>query len=192
MSPIKEELDEKKKEQSKYDGHNMQGAMRAKVTGACLRKINPLLRRQKVALLVINQVRSKVGLFAGETQAAGGRSLDYYLGVNLKCIARKADRIEKNGDIVGIKGYIENIKNKVTAPFKKCSFTLIFDEGLDPFSGMLNELSKGGKITEKAGWYTLNDTGKKFRESKFTEMVLDESVQEFSELRKELGVNNAE
>lgn len=190
VSPIKEELEEKKGDVSKYDGHNMQGAMRAKVTGACLRKINPILRKNNVALLIINQLRSKVGLFGGETSAAGGRSLDYYLGVNLKCSVRKADRIEKDGEIVGIRGVIENIKNKVSIPFRKCAFTLIFDEGLDSFSGMLADLSKGGAVEEKSGWYTLKSTGKKFRETMFKSMVFDDSIEDFSNLRKQLGVGN--
>ena len=36
-------------EAENYEGNNMQGAVRAKSTGACLRKINPLMRKHKVA-----------------------------------------------------------------------------------------------------------------------------------------------
>ena len=43
-----------------YESHQMTGAMRAKATGACLRKLNPLLRDHGVALVIVNQIRNKV------------------------------------------------------------------------------------------------------------------------------------
>ena len=52
VSPSKAEY-----EADNYEGNNMQGAIRAKSTGACLRKINPLMRKHKVALIIINQIR---------------------------------------------------------------------------------------------------------------------------------------
>ena len=107
VSPSKAEY-----EAESYDGNNMQGAIRAKATGACLRKINPLMRKHKVALIVINQIRSKVGVMYGnpETMAAGGKSLDYYLGVNLKCISNKtADLVrDDNKQVIGITGTVRN------------------------------------------------------------------------------------
>ena len=48
VSPSKVEY-----EAENYEGNNMQGAIRAKSTGACLRKINPLMRKHKVALVII-------------------------------------------------------------------------------------------------------------------------------------------
>jgi recombination protein RecA len=87
VSPSKAEFEAEDKK--KYDGTNMDGANRAKITGACLRKINPVLREEKVALVVINQIRHKVGVIHGDpsTPAAGGNALEYYLGVNIKTIA---------------------------------------------------------------------------------------------------------
>lgn len=67
------------------------GAIRAQVTGMCFRRINPVLRKHKVALVVINQIRSKIGVMYGspDTNAAGGKSLEYYLGVDLKTFRRE-------------------------------------------------------------------------------------------------------
>ena len=182
VSPSKAEF-----EAENYDGNNMQGAVRAKSTGACLRKINPLLRKHKVGLVVINQIRNKVGVMYGnpETQAAGGKSLEYYLGVNMKTISNKTSDLikDENKQIIGIQGRLRNTKNKVSIPFRETTFKLMYDEGLDPYEGLLDFLVVDGIVKQSGGWFTFGE--KKFQRKSFYEGFLGE---EFSELRKVLGV----
>ena len=145
VSPSKVEY-----EAENYDGNNMQGAIRAKATGACLRKINPLMRKHKVALVIINQIRNKIGVMYGspDTMAAGGKSLEYYLGVNLKCISNKTSDLIKNENksVIGIQGKIRNTKNKCSIPFKECEFELLFDDGLNPYTGLLKLMEEEGQV----------------------------------------------
>jgi len=182
VSPSKAEF-----EAESYDGNNMQGAVRAKSTGACLRKINPLLRKYKVALVVINQIRNKVGVLYGnpETQAAGGKSLEYYLGVNMKTISNKTSDLikDENKQIIGIQGKLRNTKNKVSIPFRETTFKLMYDEGLDQYDGLLEFLVLDGLVQQSGGWFTFGE--KKFQRKSFYEGFLGE---EFSELRKVIGV----
>jgi recombination protein RecA len=162
VSPSKAEF-----EADNYEGNNMQGAVRAKTTGACLRKMNPLMRKHKVALVVINQIRSKVGLVFGspDTPAAGGKALDYYIGVNLKTISNKTSDLIKddNKQVIGIQGRIRNTKNKVSLPFRECEFRLMFDEGLDPYYGLLDNLTMDGVLEKAGAWFTLVSSGAKFQ-----------------------------
>jgi recombination protein RecA len=182
VSPSKAEF-----EAENYDGNNMQGAVRAKSTGACLRKINPLLRKHKVGLVVINQIRNKVGVLYGnpETQAAGGKSLEYYLGVNMKTISNKTSDLikDENKQIIGIQGKLRNTKNKVSIPFRETTFKLMYDEGLDPYEGLLDFLVVDGIVQQSGGWFTFGE--KKFQRKSFYEGFLSE---EFAELRKVIGV----
>ena len=182
VSPSKAEF-----EAENYDGNNMQGAVRAKSTGACLRKINPLLRKHKVGLVVINQIRNKVGVMYGnpETQAAGGKSLEYYLGVNMKTISNKTSDLikDENKQIIGIQGRLRNTKNKVSIPFRETTFKLMYDEGLDPYEGLLDFLVVDGIVKQSGGWFTFGE--KKFQRKSFYEGFLGE---QFSELRKVIGV----
>jgi RecA/RadA recombinase len=85
-SPTKKEMDDDFGKNSE-----MAGALRAKVAGQCLRRINPLLRKHKAALLIINQVRSKVGVMFGDprTKAGGGKALLYYCGVSIETSSNK-------------------------------------------------------------------------------------------------------
>jgi len=182
VSPSKAEY-----EAEDYDGNNMVGANRAKVTGACLRKINPLLRKEKVALVVVNQLRNKIGVMFGDntTPAAGGKSLEYYLGVNIKTLSAKSERIlDSNKQIIGIQGRCKNTKNKVSIPFRECEFELIYDKGLNPLYGLLHQLVLDDHVTQQGAWYTYKDM--KFQNKTFMDGFLTED--KFAELRKVIGL----
>ena len=173
VSPSKVEY-----EAENYEGNNMQGAIRAKSTGACLRKINPLMRKHKVALVIINQIRNKVGVMYGspDTMAAGGKSLEYYLGVNLKCISNKTSDLIKNEhkNVIGIQGKVRNTKNKCSIPFRECEFELLWDEGLNPYAGVLKQMEADGHVERNGAWYTVTSTGKKFQSKEFVHLMQDE------------------
>jgi len=186
VSPSKAEY-----EADNYEGNNMVGAIRAKSTGACLRKINPLMRKHKVALVIINQIRNKVGIMYGspDTMAAGGKSLEYYLGVNLKCISNKTSDLIRNEhkNVTGIKGTVRNTKNKVSIPFRECEFELMYNEGLNPFSGVLKQLEAEGHITRSGAWYSVSGTEKKFQSKDFEGLLQDATDEGFTPIRKFLG-----
>jgi len=192
VSPSKAEF-----EAEGFEGNNMQGAIRAKSTGACLRKINPILRDKKVALIVINQLRSKVGVMFGDptTMAAGGKSLDYYLGVNLKCVSnRSKDFIKDERDnIVGIKGVVKNTKNKVSIPFRECEFELIYDKGLSSYSGVLELMLKEGLLEQNGAWYTIPEGEswgeEKFQKKTFTHNLKTSPKPAWVHLRNILGIS---
>tara|TARA_Y100001938_G_scaffold120223_1_gene166847 strand:+ start:13850 stop:14827 length:978 start_codon:yes stop_codon:yes gene_type:complete len=158
VSPSKAEMDSEG-----YEGNNMQGAVRAKTIGAALRKINPILRPKNVALVLVNQIRTKVGVMYGDprTSAAGGNALDYYLGVNLE--TAKTDTIGEKDSPTGIRGKVKNKKNKIIEPFKSCEFELVFNQGLNPYYGLLPLLERDGVVERGGAWYTVKSTGKKFQ-----------------------------
>jgi recombination protein RecA len=182
VSPSKEEY-----EAEGYAGNNMQGAVRAKSTGACLRKINPLMRKYKVALVVINQIRNKVGVLYGspETAAGGGKSLEYYLGVNMKTISNKtSDLIKDNSkQVVGIQGKLRNTKNKVSVPFRETTFKLLFNVGLDKYEGLLDCLVADGTIVQSGAWYSFEDF--KFQRKTFCDEI---ETEKFAGLRGAIGL----
>ena len=187
VSPSKVEY-----EAENYEGNNMQGAIRAKSTGACLRKINPLMRKHKVALVIINQIRNKVGVMYGspDTMAAGGKSLEYYLGVNLKCISNKTSDLIKNEhkNVIGIQGKVRNTKNKCSIPFRECEFELMWDEGLNPYAGILKQLEAEALVSRSGAWYTVEGTEKKFQSKEFQDLLLDQQEEGFEPLRKFFGL----
>lgn len=188
VSPSKAEY-----ESETYEGSNMDGAIRAKVTGQCLRKINPKLAKTKTALVIINQIRSKVGVLYGspETAASGGKSLEYYLSVNMKTVSNKTSDLIRNEakDVIGIQGKLKNLKNKESIPFRETEFELIFDKGLNPWSGVLGILESMELITRNGGWYTITGTDHKFQKKNFTDLIADPTNSQFDEIRKLFDLN---
>jgi len=155
-----------KKEMADEFGKNneMGGALRAKVAGQCLRRINPLLRRHKAALLIINQVRSKIGVIFGDprTKAGGGKALMYYCGASIETISGKSDVLyDEYKNPLGIKGTIKCVKNKVTVPYQNCEFELLYNKGLTRDYGLTVAAFKKGQVTSPSkGWYSLDGTSK--------------------------------
>ena len=183
VSPSKEEMDK-----TDYESHQMTGAMRAKATGACLRKLNPLLRDHGVALVIVNQIRNKVGVMYGDprTPAAGGKSLEYYLGLNFMTSAPKNERIQDdNKSVVGIRGKVANVKNKVTKPFQDAEFELLYDVGLTSHYGVLDHLVKDGIVERSGAWYQYKDDPKSQSKTINEGFMTDDK---FKTLRQEIGL----
>lgn len=185
VSPSRAEM-----EADDYQSGPMVGAIRAKTTGACLRKINPLMRKHNVALVIINQIRNKIGVMFGspDTPAAGGKSLEYYLGVNIKCISNKTSDliINENKKVIGVQGRLRNTKNKCSIPFGETTFKLLFDVGIDPQEGLLASLVMDGIVIQTSqAWFEY--AGDKFQKKHFT---AEFTGARFDQLRKEIGLEN--
>ena len=153
------------------------GALRAKVAGQCLRRINPLLRKHKASLIIINQVRSKVGLVFGDprTKAGGGKALLYYCAVSLETASAKGDVLyDDMKNPTGIKGTIKCVKNKVTVPYQDCEFKLMYNEGLSREYGLTVSAYKNGIATSPSkGWYSLDGGATKSRAADLTQKLAE-------------------
>ena len=153
------------------------GALRAKVAGQCLRRINPLLRKHKASLIIINQVRSKVGLVFGDprTKAGGGKALLYYCAVSLETASAKGDVLyDDMKNPTGIKGTIKCVKNKVTVPYQDCEFKLMYNEGLSREYGLTLSAYKNGIATSPSkGWYSLDGGATKSRAADLTKKLAE-------------------
>jgi len=172
VSPTRKEMDDAFAKNSE-----MGGALRAKVAGQCLRRINPLLRKHKAALLIVNQVRSKVGVMFGDprTKAGGGKALLYYCSVSIETSSGKNDVLYDDlKNPMGIKGNIKCVKNKVTVPFQSCEFHLLYDKGLDRKFGLTKYALKKGQVTSPtSGWYALEGDSNKVRAAAMDGILAD-------------------
>ncbi len=143
----------------------------AKIIGKELRKLNPVLNRDNASVVIINQIRQKIGVMYGspDTKASGGRSLEYYCSLSLKTKASKKLKDDRD-NVKGILVAVENTKNKCFRPFVEApggkdvgGATLLFDEGINPLGGLLDCLYKQYRIDKalgdngkpKAGWWTV-------------------------------------
>ena len=178
-SPTRKELDDDFGKNSE-----MGGALRAKVAGQCLRRINPMLRKHKAGLIIINQVRSKVGVMFGDprTRAGGGKALLYYCGTSLEAASGKSDALyDERKNPLGITGTIKAVKNKITKPFQSCEFKLLYDYGLAPEYGLTLEYYKQGLASiPSKGWYSIDDGKTKSRSADLDKKIMEKLIDQDS------------
>ena len=169
------------------DENNMGGAIRAKAAGKCLRKINGMLRKKKVCLLMVNQIRAKVGVMYGDptTRAGGGRALLFYCTTSFKVNSNNTSDILKDDkkNPLGIEGTLRNLKNKTATPFLKCKFKLLWDKGLDPYYGLTDLLEYDDIIERNGAWYTHKKSGDKFQAK-----GVNKFVEEHEDIKSMLGI----
>jgi recombination protein RecA len=167
------------------------GARRALVFGSLLRKINPELQKNRATLVVINQIRSKINVMYGSPDcvAAGGRSLEFYLSVDLKTTSNKTGDVlrDDNKQPIGIEGEIECRKNKIGVPFQRCEFKVLFDKGLDAYYGLAPLLVADGYIKKSdTGRMSVGDT--KFAKDDFVSVLMDKNCKDTAIIREMLGI----
>jgi recombination protein RecA len=102
------------------------------------------------AIIFINQLREKVGVFFGnpETQP-GGKALKFYASIRLD--VRRIATLKGSGDKpVGSKVKVQVKKNKLAAPFGVAEFDFMFGEGVSRAGEML-DLGVERKVLKKSG-----------------------------------------
>lgn len=116
------------------DETNTYGTQKAKKLGELFRKLVERIERQRCLLIVVSQLRDKIGVTFGETKTrSGGKALDYYASHILwlrekQKIKRTIKGVER---IVGMDVELRVKKNKVGLPFRSADYPVIFGYGID-------------------------------------------------------------
>jgi len=115
-----------------------------------------------VLYLIANHVIANIGAYGNAKTTPGGKAIPFMSSVRLDLT--QSEKIKGKGTerIVGIKTKALAKKNKIAAPFGKCVLDIIFDQGIDEMSGVVDCLVEDGLLRQKGGWYE-DPKGAKFR-----------------------------
>ena len=129
--------------------------LQARLMSKALRKLSGVMNKTNCAVILINQLREKIGVMYGNPETTtGGRALKFYSSVRVEI--RRSEQIKQNGEIVGNKANIKVVKNKVAPPFKTTQVDIIYGKGISR-DGEILDLAVEGDIVEKSGaWYAYN------------------------------------
>jgi len=133
-----------------------------------MRKITNIIAKQRVLLLCASQLREKMGVMFGDKYTtSGGKALGFHAScrVRLKGIGKLKSGSGKTEQIIGVQTEAQVIKNRMGPPFKKATFDIYFNSGIDDYNSWLTLLKDYGAVKVSGAYYTLvnEETGEEIR-----------------------------
>lgn len=149
---------------------------RARLMSDAMPILGRLAREKQAAVIVVNQLREKIGvLFGDNTTTPGGHSLKFHASWRLRLW--RGAQLRSNGPPTGMYTTVKCVKSKVGLPFRKAKFRLHFNKGWDNEWSILN-LGKDLKILPKSAKNLTDDALETVRRvvGMGTELVLPDGV----------------
>ncbi|MBU3110802.1 recombinase RecA [Clostridium lacusfryxellense] len=130
--------------------------LQARLMSQALRKLAGSINKSQCVLVFINQLREKVGVMFGSPEVTpGGRALKFYASVRMDI--RKIDTIKQGDEFMGNRTRIKIVKNKVSPPFKKTEFDIMYGHGISREGDVL-DMGVTEEIVQKSGaWFSYGD-----------------------------------
>lgn len=132
-------------------GKNGYGMTKPKAMGEFFRRLIGRLERQRVLLVVVSQLRDKIGAMFGETKTrSGGKALDYYATqiVWLRELGKMKRTVSGIERVTGIEIEANVKKNKGGMPYRKARYPILFGYGIDDMTSMAEWLVDIGRERE--------------------------------------------
>jgi recombination protein RecA len=130
--------------------------LQARLMSQALRKITAICSKTGTTVIFLNQLRMKIGVMFGNPETTtGGNALKFYSSVRLDI--RQKDKILKEGVITGHQRLVKVVKNKVAPPFREATFNIIYPNGIDKESSILDAAVAKGIITKSGTWFRYGD-----------------------------------
>ena len=130
--------------------------LQARLMSQALRKLTGNIKRSNTMVIFINQIRMKIGVMFGSPETTtGGNALKFYASVRLDI--RRIGAIKKGEEIVGNETRVKVVKNKVSPPFKKAEFQILYGEGISREAELIDLGVQHGFVEKSGAWYSYGE-----------------------------------
>ncbi len=124
-----------------------------KLVGRFIKRNMYDIRTKNIAILVVNQVRDNVGVFSRvkSYKMPGGHQLQHEAAVIVQL--SRGENLMRGKEKVGILVKFVIKKNKLSAPFRSFTIPLIFGQGIDYYSDLIDFAKLLGVIQGSGAFY---------------------------------------
>jgi recombination protein RecA len=173
--------------------NNTMGAHPRLMSRMC-RTFTPLVSRTKTTFILINQLRANMSGYGPTETTSGGNALKHHTTAKIRVLGgtSKAKRlINEEGAVVGHRVEFEVVRNKLGPPFRTAAADLVYGEGFNRASELLDLGVDMGLIDQSGAWFSLN--GEKIGQGRVKAISFisnDEAARAFlnAEVEKILGL----
>lgn len=124
--------------------------LQARLMSQALRKITAT-QSKLTAVIFINQLREKIGIVFGNPETTpGGKALKFYSSVRLDI--RRTETLKDGNTAIGNAVKVKVVKNKVGPPLREAQFNIIFGQGID-WATELVDLGAEHALIERHGTF---------------------------------------
>jgi recombination protein RecA len=146
---------------------------KAKQIRAALRNSARYMKQGNILHIVSNHVTSKIGVMFGNPRTTpGGTGMPFSASVRVELMYTGKIKDPENTDkIIGVMSRAKGSKNRVAIPFQEADLDIYFDRGVDPLSGLLENMTVNGiaKEGDKRGYIEV--FGEQVKKSEFKEYI---------------------
>ena len=127
--------------------------LQARLMSQALRKLTAAINRSGTLVIFINQIRMKIGVMFGNPETTtGGNALKFYSSIRLD--VRKVAVLKKGEQVIGNKTVVKVVKNKMSSPFARAEFDLMYGDGISQESELLDLACKKDIVQKSGAWYS--------------------------------------
>jgi len=155
---------------------------KALIISKAMRKITNLIGRERICLIITNQLRQKLNApaFSDPWTTPGGKGIPFHASVRLRLSSIGAIKAKREGrdEIVGSRVKAKLVKNRCGPPLRECEYEVYFDSGIDDYSSWLTVMKEHNLVSQSGAWYswTNKETGEviKFQSKEFVEKIMSD------------------
>ena len=153
---------------------------KALIISKALRKITNLIGRERICLIMTNQLRQKLNApaFSDPWTTPGGKSIPFHASVRIRLSSIGAIKAKREGrdEVIGSRVKAKLVKNRCGPPLRECEYEVYFDSGIDDYSSWLTTMKEHNLVSQSGAWYQWTDkrSGEviKFQSKEFVEKIM--------------------